>query len=245
MAAIEVFSRYELKFMPNREQYRNILKGIEQYMQPDEHSQGDNTYSISNVYFDTPDDRLVSTALKRESKYRYKIRMRTYDISLPTAFLEIKKKYNGLTSKRRTLLYVDDAEELLLHGIMPAEQPFMNMQITNELLRISREIPLLPKAVISYDRQAYFGSSGNETDLRVTFDNNIRTRRDRVDFRLGTDGEQLLDDEHYIMEVKVEHSVPMWLARLLSENHVYRIRFSKCGTEYKRYLKTKKGAANQ
>ena len=245
MAAIEVFSRYELKFMPNREQYHNILKGIEQHMQPDEHSQNGNTYTISNVYFDTPDDRLVSTALRHESKYRYKIRMRTYDPSLPTAFLEIKKKYNGLTSKRRTLLYVDDALQLLLHGVEPPEQPFMNMQITNELLRISRELPLLPKTVLSYDRRAYFGASGNEKDLRVTFDNNIRARRDRTDFRLGTDGEQLLDSEHYIMEVKVEHSVPMWLAALLSENRVYRIKFSKYGTEYKRYLRTKKGAVNQ
>lgn len=243
--AIEVFSRYELKFEPNEEQYRSVLKELERRMEPDEHSRDGKTYTISNIYFDTPDDRLISAAIRHESKYRYKLRLRTYDPTLPTAFLEIKKKFNGLTSKRRTLIYVDDAEELLEHGIMPAERPFMNMQITRELLRIGRELPLLPKTVLSYDRRAYFGASGHERDLRVTFDKNIRARRDRTDFRLGTDGEPLIDDGHYIMEVKVEHSVPLWLASLLSENGLYRTRFSKYGAEYKRHLMNAKGADRQ
>lgn len=239
--AIEVFSRYELKFGINSKQYGAVLNEIEGRMTSDAHSRGGAYYTISNIYYDTPDNRLISAALNHDGDYRYKLRLRTYDPSQQTAFLEIKKKFRGLTGKRRTAMYIDDVNPMLIQGVFPKAQPFMNMQVTNELYRIGRVLTLEPKAVISYDRRAYFGT-GSEGDLRITFDRGIRARRSGLDLRLGSGGEPLTDPDFYIMEVKVEHGVPMWVAKMLSDNEIRRIKFSKYGTEYKKYIINSRGA---
>ena len=112
----------------------------------------------------------------------------------------------------------------------------MNMQVTRELYELASGMTLLPKTLISYDRRAYFKEDEFEKDLRLTFDSGIRARRMDLDLRHGSYGQPLLDQEYYIMEVKVSHSVPMWVARLLSDNGVSRCHFSKYGTEYKRHV---------
>lgn len=235
--AIEVFSRYELKFMLTEAQYRSIVKEIESRMVCDKYSADGKSYTISNIYYDTPDNFLISTAVKHDGKYRYKIRLRTYDPSRQTAFLEIKKKFKGLTNKRRTTIYIDDVNQMFSEGVFPEIQPFMNQQVTKELYDIGRSIPLMPKVVISYDRRAFFGSAPSDGDLRVTFDHAIRSRRTDLDLRSGSYGDLLIGDKQCIMEVKVDKSVPLWVARLLSENGAYHTKFSKYGTEYKKYIK--------
>ncbi len=234
--AIEVFSRYELKFMLDSERFEAVHEEIQKRMTPDKYSRDGQFYTISNIYYDTPDDHLISTAVRHDGKYRYKIRMRTYDPTANTAFLEIKKKYRGLTNKRRTSILIDEGRRLLEHAEEPEERPFMNMQVTHELLDIASGMELRPKTQISYDRRAYFGGDEFEPDLRITFDSGIRARRRDLELRHGSYGEPLLEEGKYIMEVKVSRSVPVWIARLLSENGVSRTHFSKYGTEYLQYV---------
>ncbi len=234
--AIEVFSRYELKFMLSEEQYKSVSDAIEQRMICDSYSLNGRCYTISNIYYDTPDNRLISAAVRHDGDYRHKIRLRTYDPTKDTAFLEIKKKYKGLTNKRRTSILIDSVNPMFSEGIFPEEKPFMNMQVTKELYIIGRSLSLAPKTVISYDRRAFFGKDPADGDLRITFDKNIRSRRSGLDLRLGSEGESLLEGGKWIMEVKVEQCVPLWVARLLSENSVKRVKFSKYGTEYKNYI---------
>ena len=83
---------------------------------------------------------------------------------------------------------------------------------------------------IAYDRIAMFGKDNPE--LRVTFDRNIRTRRKNPTFDFGTDGEQLLPEGKYLMEIKIPNAMPLWLARFLSENRIFSTSFSKYGKEY-------------
>ncbi len=241
--AIEVFSRYELKFMLDESRYKSVSGAIEKRMECDSYSLNGSCYTISNIYYDTPDNRLISTAVRHDGAYRYKVRLRTYDPTMETAFLEIKKKYKGLTNKRRTSILIDSVNPMFSEGIFPEEKPFMNMQVTKELYIIGRSLSLVPKTVISYDRRAFFGIDPADGDLRITFDKNIRSRRSGLDLRLGSDGEPLLEEGKWIMEVKVEKSVPLWVARLLSENGVKRVKFSKYGTEYKNYIQKNAAAA--
>jgi len=77
------------------------------------------------------------------------------------------------------------------------------------------------------------GSSGN---LRITFDTNIRSRRTDLRLELGDYGEPLLDEGVWLMEVKAEKSIPVWLSRMLSENGLFKTSFSKYGTEYKKMI---------
>ncbi|MNR56017.1 hypothetical protein D3C85_1765040 [compost metagenome] len=44
----------------------------------------------------------------------------------------------------------------------------------------------------------------------------------------------------WLMEVKAEKTIPVWLAKMLSEHRMYRTSFSKYGNEYKKMLKASK-----
>lgn len=234
-----VFSRYEIKFLITKEQRDFIKAGFKEKMRSDEYNVGGRLYTIMNLYYDTPDDDLVLTGLKHEDQYRYKIRLRSYDPNLPTAFLEIKKKYLGLVNKRRSLMYIDDVNPFLMEHVPVPDSPIIKRQIINELDEIAREIELLPKVVLCYDREAFFGTDPEDGDLRVTFDTGIRSRRYDLDLRHGSHGEPVTDGDKVLMEVKVERAVPLWLAGLLSHAGARKVRFSKYGTEYKKYAASK------
>lgn len=245
MSMKTVFSRYEMKFVITKKQYENLLAGFGDKMEMDEYNIGGKLYTIMNLYYDTPNSDLVSTGLKHEDQYRYKIRLRSYDPSYPTAFLEIKKKVQGLVNKRRTLLYIDDVNPFLMEHVDVPESKIVKRQVIKELDVIARNIVLEPKVVLCYDREAFFGTQAEDGDLRVTFDFNIRARRDELDLRLGSHGKRILGEDYILMEVKVDKSVPLWLARLMSENNVRKQRFSKYGTEFSQYVLQKKQEENE
>lgn len=225
-----------MKFVITKEQYKKVVEGFGDRMELDEYNIGGNLYTIMNLYYDTPLDDLVSTGLKREDKYRFKIRLRSYNPEYPTAFLEIKKKVNGLVNKRRTLMYIDDVNPFLMEHKDVPESKIVKRQVIKEIDVIAKNFELIPKVVLCYDRQAFFGTNPDDGDLRVTFDTNIRARRNELDLRLGSHGERILDENFVLMEVKVDKAVPLWISRLLSENNIRKKRFSKYGTEFSQYI---------
>ena len=74
------------------------------------------------------------------------------------------------------------------------------------------------------------------TELRITFDTNLRARNYDLDLRAGDYGELLLLEDSILMELKFEGGAPLWLAQLLSENGVFPTSFSKYGTYYKHLM---------
>ena len=56
--AIEVFNRREIKYMIDEEQKDSLLKIIGEYMNADPYNKDGKTYSICNLYLDTPSDEL-------------------------------------------------------------------------------------------------------------------------------------------------------------------------------------------
>jgi hypothetical protein len=240
MGAQTVFGRYELKFMITKEQRDFIKASFGERMRQDEYNVGGKLYTIMNLYYDTKNNDLVSTGLKHQDYYRCKIRLRSYDKDLPTAFLEMKKKVNGFVSKRRSLMYIDDVNPFLTEHKPVPESDIIKGQVIREIDVIAHENELLPKVVLSYDREAFFGTDESDGDLRLTFDTSIRARRYDLDLRCGSYGEAVIPEDKVIMEVKVDRSVPFWLSRILSEAGAKRIRFSKYGTEYSNLLTKEK-----
>lgn len=51
--AIEVFNRYEVKYLLNKTQYENILSAVPEYMTSDKYNKNNTFYSISNLYLDS------------------------------------------------------------------------------------------------------------------------------------------------------------------------------------------------
>ena len=95
------FKRYELKYQLNAMQKEIILAAMAPYMKLD----GYGRTTIRNIYFDTPDYRLIRESIEKPT-YKEKLRIRSYNQTVPEdpVFIELKKKYKSIVYKRRLSL---------------------------------------------------------------------------------------------------------------------------------------------
>lgn len=230
--AIEVFNRYEKKYLLDEETYQRVLEAIKDYMIPDKYNQKGEFYKICNIYYDTRNDDLIRASIEKPI-YKEKLRVRSYNTPglEDKVFIEIKKKYNKVVNKRRTNMKLIDAYKYLEDGTYPKDLTGVNVQVLRELDYFKEVYKLLPKVYLSYDRLAFFEKDNG--DLRITFDKNITARREDVRLELGSFGQELLEDRNYLMEVKTSGAVPIWFVKIISEFNIYPRSFSKYGTEYK------------
>jgi SPX domain protein involved in polyphosphate accumulation len=219
----------------NAKIYEEIQERLLPHMELDAYNTQHETYPITNLYYDTIDNSMVRTSLSKPG-YREKLRLRSYGVPSGDSkvYVEIKKKCNGLVNKRRSALRLEEAYTFLAGGNAPAPQLYMNVQVLREIAYMVQCTILKPALCISYDRRAYLGIG--QSDLRVSFDATIQTRRSDLRIESGIFGELLLAEGFRLMEIKVERNIPLWLCRLLSEYRIYPISFSKYGTEYTRML---------
>ncbi len=233
--AIEVFNRYEHKYILDRATFEKVIKIMDRHMIPDAYNKNHTPYTIANIYFDTPDDYLIRTSLAKPP-YKEKLRLRAYGV--PDAdskvFLEIKKKFRGIVNKRRTTLKLNEAYDFLSSGKPPLPKEYMNIQVLREIEYFLKICNLSPKLYLAYDRIAYFEKNNN--DLRISFDMNIRSRRSDLALEKGDYGELLFPNDVYLMEIKTSLAKPLWLSHMLTGFGIGRTSFSKYGTEYKNML---------
>ncbi|MCL2036267.1 MAG: polyphosphate polymerase domain-containing protein [Oscillospiraceae bacterium] len=241
--AIEVFKREEIKYLMDTERYEHITNFLHTYMNYDEYNRGGKFYTIANIYYDTPDNHIIRTSVAKP-KYKEKLRLRAYGVpELDTkVYLEIKKKYRGIVYKRRITLKLHEAYEFIQTREIPVlENPkYVQQQVYKELQHALNYYKPIPALYLAYDRIAYFGKDPSEggpgRDLRISFDFNVRTRREDTGLEKGDHGEQLLQEGQYVMELKGGGTLPRWLLDYFAEHGMKRGSFSKYGTEYKRYL---------
>ena len=224
---ISVMKRYELKFYLNKEQLAYFNEEITKHMKLDKYG----LTSIASLYYDTPDYRLINRSIEKP-KYKEKLRLRSYGLAkenTPT-FLEIKRKCEGIVYKRRISLLEKEADELI------------ETRECNNKDQIGRELEAFldnykkvePKYLIIYDRMAYYQ---DDSDLRVTVDINPRYRTTDLNLHTSLEGTPLTDDGGAILEVKVQHSIPLWLTDILTRGKIYKTSFSKVGTAHIKELK--------
>lgn len=238
--AQKVFKRYELKFLINKIQRIRIEEELLNYMELDDYCKINGSYMIYNLYFDTDTDDIIRKSIQKPY-YKEKLRLRCYKTPATKddlIFLELKKKISGVVSKRRVTMTFEDVENFINTGVLLPNLPYMDQQVLKEITDFLTRYPAKTKVYLSYERTAYYGKEDNE--FRVTIDKNILTRRARANFVDGDFGIELLDDGKYLMEVKVNGAIPLWLAQLFSELKIYTSGFSKYGEEYKHYAKEKK-----
>lgn len=223
-----VFNRYEKKYMLSEIQYNKLFKRLQDYCILDEHGK----YTVCNIYYDTDDYELVRTSLDKPI-YKEKLRLRSYGI--PTkdtpVFLEIKKKYKKLVNKRRIILPLENAYNYLDNKIEPANE---SVQILNEINYFINHYPLSAKVYLAYDRIAMAGKE--DSSFRVTFDTNVRYRDYDIRLEKGDYGKNILPDNVYLMEIKINGSIPLWFTHILTELDIYPASFSKYGKVYQTAL---------
>ena len=237
--AIKSFKRYEKKYLLNQSQYDELIKRISEYMDADEHCKNGNNYSIYNIYYDTFDNQVIRHSINKPY-YKEKIRLRSYKTPVSKedkVFLEIKKKINGVVNKRRVVLTLGEVQDFLNKGIRTEKDDYMSNQVLNEIENYLENNKVKPKVYISYSRKAFFCKT--DKDFRLTFDSKIITRRDNLLLEAGNFGDELLEPNQYLMEVKILGAIPLWLVEIFSDLSIYSTKFSKYGNEYMRYCLNK------
>lgn len=227
-----VFKRKEIKYLLSSEERNALLPILEACMEPDAFAHS----SISNLYYDTPNFRMVRRSLEKPM-YKEKLRLRSYGTpeNTSTVFPEIKKKAMGIVYKRRISLPYQEAVSFL-SGQQIASTDTCNgttRQILHELdWMLASYENLSPRVFLSYERDSYKGIS--DPSLRLTLDQDILFRTDRLDLREGAFGEAILLPDQTLMEVKISNAAPLWLAQALSEIGIFPVSFSKYGRTYER-----------
>lgn len=240
-----VFKRKEIKYLLSSEERNALLPILEAHMEPDVFAHS----SISNLYYDTPDFRMVRRSLEKPM-YKEKLRLRSYGMpeNTSTVFPEIKKKAMGIVYKRRISLPYQEAVSFL-SGQQIASTDMCNgmtqqiastdmcdgttRQNLHELdWMLASYENLSPRVFLSYERDSYKGVS--DPSLRLTLDQDILFRTDRLDLREGAFGETILLPDQTLMEVKISNAAPLWLAQALSEIGIFPVSFSKYGRAYER-----------
>lgn len=221
-----IFKRYELKYLITKGQRDEIIWAMEPYMMADRffHS------SIRNIYYDTPNYRLIRQSLEKPV-YKEKLRLRSYGRAAEAdlVFLELKKKYEDVVYKRRLELPQIQAEKAVL-GL----EGLPDSQIGKEIhAALSYYQELMPRVFLSYERDAYHAF---DSQFRLTFDEQIRFRTQELTLDSEAWGENLLDEDQVLMELKIPDSMPLWMASLLSRLEIQKTSFSKYGTAYQQIM---------
>lgn len=231
--ANDIFQRREIKFLVDARQRALLEQAFRGRMAPDPHGES----TICNIYYDTPDFRLVRASLEKPV-YKEKLRMRSYGRVREDeeVFLELKKKYQGIVYKRRIALPQADAARYMA-GLAPLPD---SSQIGRELDYFRRfYAELRPAVYLCYDRSPWF--SVEDPDFRATFDKNIRWRQEDLRLTAPAGGAALLLPSQSLFEVKTAEAIPLWLVEALDKAQIRQASFSKYGEAYKTICTERKG----
>ena len=228
MTSRSVFKRYELKYLLDPNQFREVKRAIDENMTMDRFGHS----SINNIYLDT-DSYLLARRSIEKPPYKEKLRFRSYgqaeDDSM--VFVELKKKYQSVVYKRRVSIPLKEA----MDWFTTDTQDFPHTQIGMEIdFMKQRYEGIGPKMLLCYEREAF--TPNDKTDLRITLDTNITARTDDLCLTSSPGGKAVMPEGYALMEVKTLHGFPRWLNQTLGLNKVYKTSFSKYGNAYKEII---------
>lgn len=208
----------EQRFLISEAQVDHFMKCIAKNIEEDEHFK----YTVYNIYYTEVSDDLISKVFKQRTP-QDRIRLRSYGIpsNNDPVYIEVKDSEENITTKCRIEMSLDEAHEYL------SKQHECGDNQIDELLR---NIDLLPKIFVGYERIAY--CSKYNPQVRITFSMNIRTRNE--DFRLCDLplNKPLFKEDTILLTVKGEE-LPEWLLVALKECHLNPMKDEKSGREFK------------
>lgn len=216
------FERREKKYLLTKEQFESLRKMLDGLLIYDDF--GKET-TVQSIYYDTDTDLLIRRSLLKPV-YKEKLRLRRYGSGEEgkDLFLELKKKYKGIVYKRRMTVPFDTDAQRVLYGVSS------ETQIGKEISFFRDHYDnLSPKMMILCEREAFLLEG---TNIRITFDKNLRYRTTDIDFSKDTSGKALTDPGCVVMEIKAACAIPLSLSKMLSALGIFQQQFSKYGAAY-------------
>lgn len=226
---IRTFNRFELKYLITLKQAAQFRSGLQAYLVPDEHGNESGRYTVSSLYYDSPDLRCYRE--KADGlRFRRKLRLRHYETGEPLTeetpvFVEIKQRVDRVTQKRRAVLPYGNALRLCndrqIADHAPEDKAFIE-----EVFAYLWQYNLQPMRIVRYERQALVGTM-YDPGLRVTFDSSLSFQAHPLHLHEQASGLPMLAADHVVMEIKVNERLPTWLAEMVATHDLQLVRVSK------------------
>jgi len=229
----KVFKRKETKFKLKYSEYERIIEELNKHMEADEYG----IHKITSLYFDTDDFQFTKDSINTKG-YKEKFRIRQYGDYTPSnqVFLEIKRKYQGITDKRRVALPADNVTNYL-STIKNDDYDYENLAdepIHDEIKWMFRRLDLSAKMKVVYNRVAY--RYAKDKNFRITFDFDIRYQTSHLELSDTACGELIDPSIDVLMEVKHGPVIPEWFEGMIEEMSIENSSFSKYKEAYKKYI---------
>jgi len=232
---MEIAARFEHKVLIDDARRAELLARFADRLRPDTAGSADGRYPVVSLYCDTPDRRCHWEAW-RGVPSRRKLRVRVYGtrdgVIPPATFVEVKHRDGREGAKRRVRLPLAEACALVGGADVTRPDP-ADARVLAEIRQLVAEDGYAPACVIRYDRVAYrFCDEHGAEQLRLTFDQGIRARDDRLTPAVEDEGGDLriLPRDVAVMEIKGSTSVPYELAAYLGAAGLHPRPFSKYST---------------
>ena len=129
---------------------------------------------------------------------------------------------------------LEEAADYIESGEIPFDSQIMRE--IDYLMKFYRQPK--PNVCILCEREAFF--SKDDSEIRLTFDQNLRYRFGFPNSDNINDGIPIVNDDEYILEIKTPGAMPLWLASALSECKIYPRSFSKYAHAYFDIIKKEK-----
>ena len=198
---MEAWYRHEWKHEINQADLLSIRQRLRAVAQPDSHA-ADGKYLIRSLYFDNLDDKALREKVDGVNR-REKFRIRYYNGDTSLIHLEKKSRLSGLGTKFSAPLTAGEAQ-----AIVDGDLDWMlssGRDLVRELYCKMRYQGLRPRTIVDYTREPFIFGPGN---VRVTFDYNIRTGLQCVDFLNPACVTIPAPDAGIILEVKWDAFLP-------------------------------------
>jgi len=221
-------NRYEIKYLVDSHRLAEIQRALEGFLVPDENGKGTNGYFNYSIYFDSPTYRFYNE--KREGDLvRIKPRIRLYrnalDAPPKAVFMELKGRYNRIVTKRRALLGIDLARELLTDSTIPIDSQALQSSTMGEFCYLAHRFRLAPCVTVFYHRTAYFGAF--YPGVRVTFDRLFRCSRQTTLENAEDSFVNAIPANQMVIELKYNEKAPEMLLRRFRSLGIQHSTFSK------------------
>lgn len=204
-------SRFERKYILNREEYYRIRNVVVPFFERDYYSvQGGGRYLVRSIYYDTRDYRAWYE--KDDGNFgRIKLRLRSYSATREGCELvsvEIKTKSGNSMLKHSSAVSPQEYEQFVTYGAWPDTSD----PVVCEFERLSRVRALVPVCLVEYMREGFAARDGSR--VRLTFDHNVSSMRASG---LFPDAPLLKPHrpKNIILEIKTRGTEPKWLHEMV------------------------------
>jgi len=226
--------RKEYKYMVHRDKLDALRERLLPFVELDGYVKKGNgfDYVVRSVYFDTGKMNYY-TEKDAGVKDRKKFRIRGYDKTDENTlvFLEVKRKNDEIVWKNRSPVKFKDLQKLLLtrdiENLVHQHPKFPNAAYdANVFLYYLYSQYLVPVILIVYDREPFF--SKFNSDLRITFDKNIRSKVcTEMDGIFSEHKEIYAINDYFVLEIKFNYGYPLWLTNIIKDFGLVRQAVSK------------------